>query len=152
MSFYQTLANSCKQVETHFGKKFSPGCEQINKRQKLDTKMENENLHFRVGSITSHCLGNEPENIVPLNRQLDVWACYCQLPPFRSFHAKKNKWNKIYEITPRKRLLWESEKQTSKAWIFLDEILCMTILPVFSLFPWNLKFIFLGSHKKLSLV
>lgn len=77
--------------------------------------MENENLHFRVGSITSHCLGDEPENIVPLNRQLDIWACYCQLPPFRSFHAKKNKRNKIYEITPRKRLLWESEKQTSKA-------------------------------------
>ena len=33
-----------------------------------------------------------------------------------------------------------------------NEILHMTILPVFSQFLWNLKFIFLGSRKKLSLV
>ena len=134
-----------------FGKKFSPGCEQINNRLELGTKMKNKNCI--PGKLKNQPLfGKWVRKYPPLNRQLDVWACYCQLPPLRSFRAKKNKWNKIYEITPRKRLLWESEKQTSKAWIFLDEILRMMILPVFSQFLWNLKYIFWGSLKKLCLV
>ena len=58
-------------------------------------------------------------------------------------------------ITPKKRSLWGPRKQTSKASNFTkwkNEILRMTILPVFSQFLWNLKYIFSGSHKKLSLV
>ena len=45
---------------------------------------------------------------------------------------------------------WENKLQ--KLQMSLIEILCMTILPVISQFLWNVKFIFSGSHKKLSLV
>ena len=58
-------------------------------------------------------------------------------------------------ITPKERSLWGPRKQTSKASNFTkwkNEILRMTILPVFSQFLWNLIYIFSGSHKKLSLV
>ena len=40
------------------------------------------------------------------------------------------------------------ENKFSKLQISQNEILCMTILPVFSQFLRNLKFIFSGSHKK----
>ena len=59
--------------------------------------------------------------------------------------------NKLYEITLKKRFLWEPEKkETLKAsnfttWNLMhDDFTC-----VFSN-PWNLKFIFLGSHKKIN--
>ena len=45
---------------------------------------------------------------------------------------------------------WENKLQ--KLQMSLIEILYMTILPVISQFLWNVKFIFSGSHKKLSLV
>ena len=45
---------------------------------------------------------------------------------------------------------WENKLQ--KLQISQNEILHMTIFPVFSQILWKLKFIFLGSHKKLSLV
>ena len=43
--------------------------------------------------------------------------------------------------------LWDNELQ--KLQVSQNEILRMTILPVFSQFQWNLKFIFSGSHKNL---
>ena len=42
--------------------------------------------------------------------------------------------------------LWDNELQ--KLQVSQNEILRMTILPVFSQFLRNLKFIFSGSHKK----
>ena len=51
-----------------------------------------------------------------------------------------------------KVLMGAQEKKLQKLQISQNEILCLTILPVFSPFLWNLKFIFWGSHKKLSLV
>ena len=59
--------------------------------------------------------------------------------------------NKLCEITPKERFLREPMKpnfkliQTSE-----NEILCVTILPAFFQFLWNLKCIFWGFHKKLS--
>ena len=44
------------------------------------------------------------------------------------------------------------ESKLQKLRISRNEILRMTILPVFSQFLWNLKFIFRGSHRKLSLM
>ena len=45
---------------------------------------------------------------------------------------------------------WENKFQ--KIQISPNEILRNTILPKFSQFLWNLKFIFLGPYEKLSLV
>ena len=69
---------------------------------------------------------------------------------FTSFEGYK--FNKLYEITPKKVLIHckSLRKQTSKASISQDEILCMTILTVFPQFLWNLIFICSGSLKKLS--
>ena len=59
--------------------------------------------------------------------------------------------NKLCVITPKERFLREPMKtnfkliQTSE-----NEILCVTILPAFFQFLWNLKCIFSGFHKKLS--
>ena len=41
------------------------------------------------------------------------------------------------------------ENKLQKLQISQNETLRMTILPLFSQFLWNLKFIFSGSHKKL---
>ena len=59
---------------------------------------------------------------------------------------------KLYEITPNKRFLWEPEKTNFKSFKFHKmKSLRMMILPVFSQFLWNLKFILSGFHKELSL-
>ena len=49
---------------------------------------------------------------------------------------KGYKCNKLYEITPKKRFLWEPKKQTSKASNFTkwspthDEITCVCLVPL----------------------
>ena len=56
-------------------------------------------------------------------------------------------WNKSKE----KVLMGAQENKFQKRFS-QNEILCMMILPVFLQFLWNLKFIFSGFHKKLTLV
>ena len=61
--------------------------------------------------------------------------------------------HKLYEITPKKKvLIGARENKLQKPQISQNEILHMTVLPLFSHFLWKLKFIFLGSRKQLSLV
>ena len=70
-------------------------------------------------------------------------------PFFTLFKGYKS--NKLYETTPTKRFLWELEK-TSKASNFTKWNLTYADLLVFAQFLWDLKIIFSGSHKQLSLV
>ena len=66
-------------------------------------------------------------------------------------------YKKLYEITPKKRFLLEPDKtnftKLQKLQISQNEILCLIVIftCVFSN-PAKFEFIFLGSHKKLSLV
>ena len=72
------------------------------------------------------------------------------------FHTFRGLWN-LYEITPKKRFLFEPDKtnltKLQKLQISQNEILCLIIIftCVFSI-PAKFEFIFLGSHKKFSLV
>ena len=62
------------------------------------------------------------------------------------------KCNKLYEIILKKTVfMGAQENKLPKLQILQNEILHMTILPVFSQFLWNLTFISSGSDQKLSL-
>ena len=58
------------------------------------------------------------------------------------------KCDKFYEITPKKRFLWEAKKTNFKCFKFhkIKSYAWWFYPSVFSQFLWNLKFIFLCSH------
>ena len=55
----------------------------------------------------------------------------------------------MWNNSKKKILMGPRENNLQKLQISQNEILRMTILPVFSQFLWNLKFIFSDSHKNL---